>query len=151
METVSVDAGQLPTEMLHTNLLSPKPRLFTPVDGFDGSARSPEPEILVQIPVPDCGVFPFRFEPEAQRNLLLPASAVVGTGFTTTSTVSELEGQIPFEMVQDNRFNPVDKPETIEVADAVFAKTAVPEISFHSPVPVCGVFPAKVVWLLHRF
>jgi len=59
-------------------------------------------------------------------------------------TVSEVEGHVPFEMVQTNVFSPTFIPVIPEVGEAGVVTVAAPVITVHIPVPVIAVFPAKV-------
>ena len=55
IETVSVEAGQVPKAMLQTNVLVPTPRFSTNELGSELTSIVPAPEINVQIPVPTVG------------------------------------------------------------------------------------------------
>ena len=58
MRTVSLDCGQLPFEMVHTNVLTPVPSPVTLALKVPGFTMVPEPETSVQIPVDGEGLFP---------------------------------------------------------------------------------------------
>ena len=49
---------QVPLEIVHAKTFAPVPRFKTEVVGELASAKVPEPEINVQIPVPIVAVFP---------------------------------------------------------------------------------------------
>lgn len=59
------------------------------------------------------------------------------------TTVSELLGHAPFEIVHWKIFEPVDNPFTFEVSKPGVAGIPVPEIKDHDPVPISGVLPVN--------
>jgi hypothetical protein len=60
-------------------------------------------------------------------------------------TSSNVEGQVPFVVVQRKTFAPTDNPLTAEVGDVGVTIVPVPEINVHAPLPIVGVFPASEV------
>lgn len=56
--TVSVEARQIPFEMVQTNELIPRPKPVTVLLLFDGLVMIPLPLLKVQIPVPETGSIP---------------------------------------------------------------------------------------------
>ncbi len=78
--------------------------------------------------------------------------ATVGKALMIISTRSAEGGQDPLEIVHWNVFMPTLNPVTLEVAEVGVVIVPVPAMSVHKPVPVTGVFPAKVeVVTLHKF
>ena len=57
---------------------------------------------------------------------------------------SVLGGQVPFVIVHTKVFTPVVNPVTPLVGDVRVVTTPVPAVTVHAPVPVVGVFAAKV-------
>jgi hypothetical protein len=70
---------------------------------------------------------------------------MLGFSSTVTETSSNESVHVPFEIVQRNTVVPSDKPEIEVVAEAASANEAAPEVTVHSPVPVSGILPARVV------
>jgi hypothetical protein len=59
-------------------------------------------------------------------------------------TSSNVEGHVPFVVVQRNTFAPTLKPVTADVGNEGVVGTPVPEINVHTPVPIVGAFPVNV-------
>jgi hypothetical protein len=70
---------------------------------------------------------------------------MVGFASRLIVTSSNVEGHVPFVVVQRKIFAPTDNPLTADVGDVGVTIVPVPEINVHVPVPVVGVFPANVV------
>lgn len=142
--TVSVEAIQVPLEMVQTNVFVP---ILSPVTldvGDEVVAMVPAPETTLQLPVPIIGVFPFNDEIDEQMVESLPAFAAVGNASTKMDTVSEEEGQVPLAMVQTNVFTPTLNPVTPQDGEVAVNKDAPPAVTVHVPFPITGVFPFKV-------
>ncbi len=58
--------------------------------------------------------------------------------------VSVLAAQVPFVIVHTKVFVPTVKPLTVELGLLAVVTTPVPAITVHAPVPIIGVFAAKV-------
>ncbi len=58
--TVSLDAGQVPFEIVHTNVFTPTDKLVTPEVGELGVVTVELPTMTVHAPVPTVGVLPAR-------------------------------------------------------------------------------------------
>ena len=58
---------------------------------------------------------------------------------------SVLGVQVPFVIVHTKVFTPVVKPVTPELGSVGSVTVAVPAVTVQSPVPITGVFAAKVV------
>ena len=78
--TVSVVEGQVPLDIVQTNVLMPLLMPVMPQIGDDGDVNVPVPTIAVQRPVPMAGVFPFKVEVAAQMVESKPALAAEGNG-----------------------------------------------------------------------
>ena len=57
---------------------------------------------------------------------------------------SVLGGQVPLLIVHTNVFTPVVKPVTPLVGELGVVTVAVPAVTVQTPVPIIGVFAAKV-------
>ena len=57
---------------------------------------------------------------------------------------SALGVQVPLLIVHTNVFTPVVKPVTPEVGEVGVVTVAVPAVTVQTPVPITGVFAAKV-------
>ena len=57
---------------------------------------------------------------------------------------SELGVHVPFVIVHTKVFTPVVKPVTPEVGEAGVVTVAVPAVTVQTPVPITGVFAAKL-------
>ena len=66
IETVEVDGGHVPLDMVHWNKLTPNDKPVTPELAEDAVVTVPVPEITVQLPVPTIGTFPFKLAVDAQ-------------------------------------------------------------------------------------
>ena len=76
--TVSLDAEQVPLEMLHLKELAPVPKPVIPLVGEEAVVMVPVPLNSDQVPVPTLAVFPARVAVVAQIFWSIPAFAVVG-------------------------------------------------------------------------
>ena len=110
--TVSLDGGQEPLLMVHTNVFTPRDNPVTPEVGEAGLVTVELPAMTVQAPVPAVGVFPASVAVVAQTVWSVPAADVVGVGEFRMLTVSLLGVQGPLLIVQRNRYVPVTKPVT---------------------------------------
>ena len=106
----------------------------------------PDPVMNVHTPVPVVGRLPERLVVVTlQSDWSVPAAAVVGNASTIMFTSSVLGVQTPLLMVHLNvAVLPMLSPVTPDVAEVLVVTTAVPVIKLHAPVPLVGVFPAKV-------
>ena len=77
--TSSEEGGQTPLDIVQVNVFAPADSPETEEDEFEGFAIIPEPEVKVQFPVPDIGLFPFRFVVVLQIFASNPARAVLGS------------------------------------------------------------------------
>jgi hypothetical protein len=96
-------------------------------------------------PVPTVGMFAFNTEEAEQIDESAPAFAIVVVAFSVTVIVSELDGQLPFEIVHTNEFTPTLKPVIMDVGLPGVVTVPAPAITVHKPVPVTGEFAAKFV------
>ena len=65
---------------------------------------------------------------------------------TTFTVTSEEEGrQLPFDIVQRKIFIPPVNPLTPLEKEFAFEKVPFPETTVHTPFPIAGLFPDKVV------
>lgn len=78
MVIVSLDAGQVPFTMLHTNVLTPMLRPDTDEVAEFTLATVPEPPMRVQVPVPTPAMLAAKVEELEQICWFTPALAVVG-------------------------------------------------------------------------
>jgi hypothetical protein len=129
--------------MVHRNTFTPVDNPETVEVASELFAKLPEPETTDQLP-PFAGVAASVAE-EAQMDWLGPASGERGFESTVIETSSNEAAQVPFEIVQRNTVVPADKPETEVVAEVASANEAAPEVTVQSPVPMSGMFPARVV------
>ena len=80
--TVSNDAGQVPFEIVHTNVFKPVDIPATAVEGEPGVDTIPLPVITDQLPEPMIGVLPFKVEDDVQIVESNPALEIVGNAST---------------------------------------------------------------------
>lgn len=66
MMTVSLEGGQLPLLMDHTNVFVPTVNPVTPDVGLAGAATTALPDITDHVPVPRVGMFPASVDTESQ-------------------------------------------------------------------------------------
>ena len=79
----------------------------------------------------------------------MPAFAILDAGSTCIVIVELVLEQVPAEVILHCKILfPNDNPETVVVGLLEFVKTAEPDTTLHEPVPVVGVFAAKVVELV---
>jgi hypothetical protein len=76
--TVSLDTGQVPLIIIHSNRFVPTDRSVTPDVGDAGVVTVADPAITVHSPVPTVGVFPAKSVVVAQTDWSGPAFAAVG-------------------------------------------------------------------------
>lgn len=143
MVTLSADGGQVPFEIVQTNVFVPTLNPLTPGVAEVVDVRVPVPAVIVHIPDPIIGMFPFKTEAVEQIVESNPALATVGKGSIIRLTESMEEGHVPFEMVQTNVFVPTVNPVTPEVGELGVVTDPPPEKTVQIPVPTIGVFPFK--------
>lgn len=141
---MSVEALQVPLEIVQTNVFVPTLSPDSAEVGEDGVVIVPAPETTLQLPVPITGTFPFNEDIDEQMVESLPAFAVVGNASTKMETVSDDEGQVPLAIVQTNVFTPTLNPVTTQTGEVAANNEAPPATTVHVPVPIVGVFPFKV-------
>lgn len=139
--TSSVEGVQGALAMVQRNTLAPTPNPVKPEVGEEGVVIVPEPEILVQVPVPVVGVLPASVAVVAHIVWSGPAAEVVGLA-TLVITTSSFEVLHP--IVQRNVFAPTPNPVTPEVGLFGEVMVPVPLTRVQVPLPVVGVLPAKV-------
>jgi hypothetical protein len=144
IETVSTEEGQEPFVIVHTNVLMPTLIAVIAEAGEAGVVMIPVPAITDQTPVPVAGIFPFNDEAEEHIVKSSPASATVGSGSMLIVISSVEEIHVPFEIVHRNVFTPTLNPVTAEAGEAGIVTVPVPVITVHAPVPITGVFAARV-------
>lgn len=149
IDTVEVDAGQTPLEILHWKTLTPTLNPLTAQMFDSGVANDPLPEICVQLPTPTVGAFPLNVAVSEQTTELVPATAVVGTWSRMMATVDVEGGHVPLDMVHWKTFVPVEIPVTLEFGDVGDVIIPVPETKVQTPVPTTGVFPLRVAVVAH--
>ena len=66
IETVLVEAGQVPLVIVHIKMFAPVLKVFTEVAGVVVEVRTPVPETTDQDPLPTMGVFALSVDVEAQ-------------------------------------------------------------------------------------
>jgi hypothetical protein len=124
------------------------------VFGSDASVIVAVPEVILQLPVPEAGVFADKLaEVILQTVWLLPALEVVG-GAATLIDISELdEGQTPLLTVHLNTaVPPTISPVTADAGLFTEETDALPEITLHVPAPIVGATAERVVEVtLHKF
>ena len=84
---VSEDSRMLETKNSQTKTFSPSCNPVTKVSGLFSSSIEPEPEIRLQTPFPETGIFPEKLAESSQTVLSSPASA---GGFPLTSACKML-------------------------------------------------------------
>ena len=112
------------------------------------------PDCNVHKPVPTVGVFPANIAVVTLHKVWSTlAAAAVGLSATLIITSLVSSGQVPLEIVQRN----VDEPPIVnavtpEVSESGVVIKAEPDTTDQFPVPVPGIFPAKVVEVTaHKF
>ena len=119
-----------------------------------GALNVPVPPLrMFHDPIPTKGVFP----PSALLTNMLqifcvkPTVAAVGKALFVNVT-SSVEIQVPFVIVHRKvALVPAAIPVTVEVGDNGLVIVADPETSDQEPVPIDGLFPARVNVLLLQF
>jgi len=146
--TVSTEFGQTPLEIVQVNVSDePIVKPVMPEIGLAGAVTIDKPPITAQRPLPIVGVFPAKVDVVTLHRFWSgPAAAVVEFWSTLITTVSISLEQAPLEIVQVNvSEEPGVNPVTVEVELDGVVTVDEPKITAHAPVPVTGVFPAKVV------
>jgi len=149
--TVSVEAGQEPLTMVHTNLLFPMARPVTEEVGELMEVMVPPPETSDHVPVPFTAIFPLRVAEVEQTDWSCPAFDVVGKASTFITTVSRDCGHEPLEMVHTKTLFPTLNPVRVEVGEFKVVIVPEPEAMDHKPVPLEGVFAVNAEVLEQRF
>ncbi len=144
IETVSVDEGHVPFATVQINVLTPTFNPVTEQVGVVGVDKVAVPATTVHVPFPMAGVFPFNVEVEEQIVESNPALEIVGNGSTYIATVSIDGRQVPFVVVQTNKFVPTLNPVTPVFAASGVVTAPLPEMTVQLPVPITGTFPLMV-------
>ena len=110
-----------------------------------GVVTTPDPLKIVHVPWPYAGIFPVNVVNDSQMSLSGPASAAGATASRVKVTVSDVERQTPFVIVQTNEFAPTPRPVTAELGLAAFEMAPVPEISVQFPAPTTAALPPRVI------
>ena len=142
--TSSVDIAQTPFVIVQRKVFAPTPKPVIPEVGDDGVVIVPVPVINVHAPVPIIGEFPAKVAVVEQTVWSGPALDVVGTASLLIITSSVDIAHTPFVIVQRNVFAPTPKPVMPEVGDVGVVIVPVPVINVQAPVPIAGIFPARV-------
>jgi hypothetical protein len=145
----SVEGGQVPFEMVQRNVFAPTLNPVTSEVGEDGLVKIPPPAIMVQVPVPVTAGFPASVSVKSQTVLSGPAKDIVGKSSRVIIISSTDGAHAPFAIFHRNVFAPGLNPVTSEVGEEGVITVAVPVITVHVPVPVTGVFPARVSNVAH--
>jgi hypothetical protein len=156
--TSLVEGGQTPLLIVHLNTeLLPIVKPVTPEVGEAGVVTEAEPDTTDQAPVPTVGVFPASVAVVVlQRFWLGPALATVGLWFTVIETSEVLGVHVPFVIVHlKTEVPPMVSPVTPELCWVLEVTLTEPDTTDQEPVPIAGMFPAKVatvvlhsVWLV---
>jgi hypothetical protein len=112
IDTVDVETGQVPLEIVHTKLFAPVLSPVTPLVDEEALEIVAVPVLTDQSPVPIIGVFPASVAEEAQSVCDVPALEIVGFASLITVTVLLEEGQVPLDIVHIKSFIPVFNPVT---------------------------------------
>ena len=144
MLIASVLGGQVPFVIVHTKVFTPVVNPVTPELGLVGVVTTPVPAVTVHAPVPIVGAFAANVAVAEHIVWSGPAADTVGNWSTLMVIASVLGGQVPLVIVHTNVFTPVLKPVTPDVGLLGTVTTPVPAVNVHAPVPVVGVFAAKV-------
>ncbi len=151
----SVEAAQAPLLMVQRSVADdPTTMPVTPEVDNVVVVTVAVPVITLQAPVPTVGVLAVKVAVVTLHKFWsTPAAEVVGGDETFMITSSVDETQAPLLIVQRRvAEEPTTNPVTPEVDKVVVVTVAVPVITLHTPVPVAGVLPAKVVVVrLHKF
>ena len=106
----------------------------------------PEPPINVQSPEPAVGVLAAIVALELTQTVWSgPAAAIDGGALTVIVTldVDELQGELVIDQVRI--VTPGEIPVTVVFLKSGFVIVPEPETKTQRPVPIAGLFPAKVV------
>ena len=140
---------QVPAEVIvHCKTLFPNEKPKTVVVGLLEFVKIAEPDTTLHEPVPVVGVLAAKIVELADIQIVCdgPAFAMLDAGSTCIVIVELVLEQVPAEvMFHCKILFPNDKPETVVVGLLELVKTAEPDTTLHEPVPVVGVFAARVV------
>ena len=152
--TSSTEGGHVPLLMVQRKVAElPTTKPVTALFGVLGLVTVAVPEMTLHEPVPTDGVFPESVvEVKLHRLWSAPASAIVGGGSTIIFVVLSELAQVPLLIVHLNEEeSPTVRLVTPEVGDDGNVITAEPDTTVQTPVPIAGVFPARVpVVELHK-
>ncbi len=155
MITSSLDEAQAPLLMVHLKVtLDPIVIPVTVEVAEDAVVIVPVPAITLHAPVPVAGVLPAKVVLVTLHKFWsAPALAVVGGAAILMVTSSVDAAQAGLLIVHRNvTLLPIVKPVNPLVGLLGLVIVAVPDVTVHTPVPIAGVFPARVaVVTLHKF
>lgn len=136
-------------DIVHLNVVAPRPRAVTPEVGEVAVVIVADPDTTVHKPVPVAGVFPASVAVVAHTLWSAPAFDTVGGASLVITTSSVEDTHDPLLIVQRSVAEPVTNPVTPDVGEPGVVTDAVPDTTVHKPVPTEGVFPASDVVAAH--
>ncbi len=133
--------------MVQAKTFVPKAKPVIEVVGDNEFVMVPNPETIVQTPVPTVGVFAVMnvLGLEVHSVWLIPALDIVGTSLTDIVTLDTEAAHGAFEMVHAKTLLPTAKPVILDVGESEFVITPLPETKLHAPAPTNAVLAAIVV------
>ncbi len=138
----------VPAEVIvHSKIFVPSVNPVTVVLGLVEFVITPPPVNTLHVPVPVVGVLAANVAlgEEIQTVWLLPALAILVAGSTMIVIVLDVDEQVPaLVIVHSKIFVPNVNPVTVVLGLVEFVITPPPVNTDHVPVPVVGVFAAKV-------
>ena len=151
----SLELPQAPLLIVHLKVeLAPTVNPVTPLVGDDGVVIAAVPDTTVHTPLPTAGVFPAKVAVVVLHKFWSEFALAAVAGAAIVITTSSVDAaQAPLLMVHLKvTLEGMVMPVTVELAEPGVVMVAVPETTLHSPVPVAGTLPERVVVLtLHRF
>ena len=145
MVTSSDVAAQGALVMVQRNTLVPTANPVMPEFAALGEVIVAVPETNVHDPVPAVGVLPARVAVAAHTVWSAPALAIVVLPFLVITISSEDATHGALDIVHLKVTEPVIKPVIPEEGELGEVMVPIPKTLVHNPVPVEGIFPARLV------